>query len=116
MSSITIANQGFSTNPSRRIVLNRRGRLARTLVVLSLAIVAASVAGGAAGASTSEKTQSSKQFITITVAPGETLWTLANRISGGAGVQSLISEIVEVNNLDSVDVAAGDQIRIPLQG
>jgi LysM repeat protein len=114
MSSITITNQSFSTNPSRRIVLNRRGRLARTLVVLSLAIVAASVAGGAAGASTSEKAVSSTHFVTVTVAPGETLWSLANRISDGRGVHALIADIVEANNLDSVDVAAGDQIRIPL--
>ncbi|MEN9411875.1 MAG: hypothetical protein RIQ92_312 [Actinomycetota bacterium] len=42
--------QGFQANPSGRITLNRRGKLARTLVVLSLAIVAASVAGGQAGA------------------------------------------------------------------
>ncbi len=114
MSSITIANQGFSTNPSRRIVLNRRGRLARTLVVLSLAIVAASVAGGAAGASTSEKAPQAVHFVTVTVAPGETLWSLANRVSGGVGVHALIADIVEANNLVSVDVAAGDQIRIPL--
>lgn len=116
MSAITLTNQGFSANPSRRVVLNRRGRLARTLVVLSLAIVAASVAGGAAGASTAEKTASSAHFITITVAPGETLWSLANRVSGGRGVQALVSEIVEANNLTTVDVAAGDQIRIPLAG
>ena len=116
MSAITLINQGFSTNPSRRVVLNRRGRLARTLVVLSLAIVAASVAGGAAGASTAQKTASNTHFITLTVAPGETLWSLANRVSGGRGVHALISDIVEANNLTSVDVAAGDQIRIPLAG
>ena len=51
VSAKTLINQGFShsTNPSG-IVLNRRGRLARTLVVLSLAIVLLATFGFSAGA------------------------------------------------------------------
>ena len=41
-------NQGFQANPST-VTLNRRGRLARTCVVLSLAIVMASVVSAKAG-------------------------------------------------------------------
>jgi LysM repeat protein len=106
--------QGFSANPSGRIVLNRRGRLARTLVVLSLAIVAASVAGGQAGASTSAKASAAHSFITVTVAPGDTVWSLANRVGGGHDVGALVSEIIEINSLTSGDVVAGQKIRIPL--
>jgi nucleoid-associated protein YgaU len=111
--SKTIDFQGFQANPSVR--LNRRGRLARTLVVLSLAIVVASVAGGRAGANTDLAPQSAKSFITVTVAPGDTVWSLANRVSGGQGVRSLVAAIIEVNGLDSVDVEAGQKIRIPLR-
>ena len=108
----TIDFQGFSTNPSVR--LNRRGRLARTLVVLSLAIVAASVAGGEAGANTDPTPVASKSFITVTVAPGDTVWSLANRVSDGQGVRSLVAAIIEVNGLSSGDLEAGEKIRIPL--
>ena len=113
-SSKVIDFQGFSANPSGRIVLNRRGRLARTLVVLSLAIVAASVAGGQAGASTSAKASAAHSFITVTVAPGDTVWSLANRVGGGHDVGGLVSDIIEINSLTSGDVVAGQKIRIPL--
>ena len=107
--------QGFQANPSGRITLNRRGKLARTLVVLSLAIVAASVAGGQAGADTSKSTlAAADSFITVTVAPGETVWSLASRVAAGGDVRSLVSEIISVNSLASVDLTAGQKLRIPL--
>ena len=107
--------KGFSANPSGRIVLNRRGRLARTLVVLSLAIVAASVAGGQAGANTSQSQRSSADtFITVTVAPGDTVWSLANRVAPAGEAGALVSAIIEINSLGSGDVEAGQKIRIPL--
>jgi LysM repeat protein len=117
MSAITIVNQGFSINPSVR--LNRRGRLARSLVVLSLAIVVASVAGGEAGANTSasdtnQVTASAATFITVTVAPGDTLWSLASQLAEGVNTHALVAEIVEINSLSSVDVSTGQQLRIPL--
>jgi LysM repeat protein len=109
-------NQGFLTNPSVR--LNRRGRLARTLVVLSLAIVVASVAGGEAGANTSAGNSSqaatSARFITVTVAPGDTLWSLAGQLSDSGSTQALVADIIEINSLSSADVSTGQEIRIPL--
>jgi LysM domain len=104
--------QGFQANPSVR--LNRRGRLARTLVVLSLAIVAASVAGGKAGADTTVAPVVAKSYITVTLAPGDTVWSLANRVSEGRNVRSLVAAIIEVNSLQSVDLSAGQKIRIPI--
>lgn len=115
-SSKVIDFQGFQANPSGRIVLNRRGRLARTLVVLSLAIVAASVAGGQAGANTSQTQRSSADtFITVTVAPGDTVWSLANRVAPAGEAGALVSAIIEINSLGSGDVEAGQKIRIPLE-
>ena len=111
--SKTIDFQGFSANPSGRIVLNRRGRLARTLVVLSLAIVAASLAGGQAGAQTSQVKVASTQFITVTVAPGDTVWSLANRVDS-RDPGALVAAIIEINNLGNGDLTAGQKIRIPL--
>lgn len=107
--------QGFQANPSGRIVLNRRGKLARTLVVLSLAIVAASVAGGEAGANASKSTvTAADSFITVTVAPGDTVWSLASRVAPQGQAGALVSAIIEINSLGSGDVVAGQKIRIPL--
>ena len=112
--SQSIVNQGFLANPST-VTLNRRGRLARTFVVLSLAIVLGSVVSAKAGAGTDSEPQASGSFITVTVAPGDTVWSLANRLAAGGDVRSLVSEIISVNSLTSVDVATGQKLRIPLQ-
>ena len=113
-SSRTIVNQGFQANPST-VTLNRRGRLARTFVVLSLAIVMASLVSAKAGAGTTSAPVAAGSFITVTVAPGETVWSLANRLSSGSDVRSLVSEIISVNSLASVDLSAGQKLRIPLK-
>ena len=130
MSTMTLnqssVNQGFSAVPSgysvnpemlrsSGIQLNRRGRLARTFVVLSLAIVLGSVVSAKAGAGTDAAPQVAGSFITITVAPGDTVWSLANRLAAGGDVRSLVSEIISVNSLASVDVQAGQKLRIPLK-
>ena len=105
--------QLLQTVPSG-IRLNRRGRLARTFVVLSLAIVLGSVVSAKAGAGTDVAPQAGGSFITVTVAPGDTVWSLATRLADGGDVRSLVSEIISVNSLASVDVATGQKLRIPL--
>ena len=113
MSSITLINQGFSANPSG-FRLNRRGRLARTFVVLSLAVVLTSVFGFQAGAGTSDTVGAPTSFIEITAAPGDTLWSLATRIADGGDVRALVDEIAAVNSLATAELQAGQKVRIPL--
>ena len=118
VSAKTLINQGFShsTNPSG-IVLNRRGRLARTLVVLSLAIVMVATFAFSAGAgSTDSMAATPDSFVTVVVGPGESLWSLAGRMAGDGDARSLIEEIMIVNSLATPDVQAGQTLRIPLHG
>jgi fluoride ion exporter CrcB/FEX len=115
--SKTLINQGFlaaTTTPSG-YQLNRGGRLARTLVVLSLAVVMLAVFGFQAGAEVQANTNSkADSFITIVVAPGESLWSLAGRLGQGGDTRELISEIISINSLATPDVEAGQRLRIPL--
>ena len=118
VSAKTLINQGFShsTNPSG-IVLNRRGRLARTLVVLSLAIVMVATFAFSAGAgSTDSMAATPDSYVTVVVGPGESLWSLAHRMAGDGDARSLIEEIMVVNSLATPDVQAGQSLRIPLHG
>ena len=103
-----------STNPSG-IRLNRRGRLARTFVVLSLAVVLASVFGLKAGAGTTDAVGAPTSFIEVTVAPGDTLWSLAARMADGSDVRAMVDEISTVNSLASAELQAGQKVRIPLR-
>ena len=113
MSTVTLINQGFSAYPSG-FRLNRRGRLARTFVVLSLAVVLASVFGFQAGAGTTDTVGTPTSFIEITAAPGDTLWSLATRMADGGDVRALVDEIASVNSLATAELQAGQKVRIPL--
>jgi LysM repeat protein len=73
-----------------------------------------SLVSAKAGAGTDAAPTKAGSFITVTVAPGETVWSLANRMAQGSDVRSLVADILEINSLPSVDVAAGQKLRIPL--
>ena len=109
----SIVNQGFlsnqQTNPSGGIT--RRGRLARTFVVLSLTVVMAAGFASQSGAGQVEASTAPSYEIVV-VAPGETLWSVAAAYASG-DVQGLVNEIREVNNLQGFDLQAGQKLRIP---
>jgi LysM repeat protein len=109
-------NQGLlastAANPSGR--LTRRGRLARTIVVLSLAVVM--VAGFAATSGANQEApvaSAAPTYSVVVVAPGETLWSVAAAYASG-DVQGLVTQIREVNNLKGYDLQAGQKLRVPL--
>jgi LysM repeat protein len=113
--SKSIVNQGFlgnqQTNPSGGIT--RRGRLARTFVVLSLTVVMAAGFASQSGAGQVEASTAPSYEI-IVVAPGETLWSVAAAYGSG-DVQGLVSDIREANNLSGFDLQAGQRLRVPLK-
>jgi len=113
----SIVNQGFlmneqQANPSGR--LTRRGRLARTCVVLSLTVVMAAGFASQSGAGEVEA-GTAPSYEVVVVAPGETLWSVAAAYASG-DVQGLVNEIREVNNLKGYDLQAGQKLRVPLAG
>ena len=113
--SKSIVNQGFlsnqQTNPSGGIT--RRGRLARTCVVLSLTVVMAAGFASQSGAG-QDVASTAPSYEIIVVAPGETLWSVAAAYGAG-DVQGLVSDIREANNLTGFDLQAGQRLRVPLK-
>ena len=111
--------------PSAGVCLTRRGRLARTLLVLSLSVVLGAGFAMNAGAGdalsaakingSSDSVNDAKSYVVVTVASGETLWSLASKMADGGDVQSLVAEIASANSLKGVDVTAGQKLRIPVR-
>ena len=105
--------------------LTRRGRLARTLLVLSLSVVLGAGFAMNAGAGdalsaakingSSDSVSVAKSYVVVTVASGETLWSLASQMADGGDVQALVAEIALANSLKGVDVTAGQKLRIPVK-
>jgi hypothetical protein len=107
--------------PSAGVCLTRRGRLARTLLVLSLSVVLGAGfamnagAGDSLSAAKINGSSDAKSYVVVTVASGETLWSLASQMADGGDVQSLVAEIASANSLKGVDVTAGQKLRIPVK-
>jgi hypothetical protein len=91
--------------------LTRRGRLARTCVVLSLTVVMAAGFASQSGAGQVEA-GTAPSYEIVVVAPGETLWSVAAAYASG-DVQGLVKELREINNLKGYDLQAGQKLRVP---
>ena len=89
-------------------------RLARFLVVLSLTTVFGAGFAMQAGAGSKDIPTRANSYVTVTVANGESVWSIAKALTTDQDVRSLVDQIVKVNGLSSADVAAGTKIRVPL--
>ena len=97
--------------------LNRRGRLARFLVVLSLAVVLLAGFAFKAGAGdvvSNSGLSESSSYVVLTVGSGDSIWSIARTVADGRDVRSVVDEIVTANSLLNGDVVAGQKIRVPL--
>lgn len=95
--------------------LTTRGRavltgLAATPLVIGAVLFALN--GGGASASLAG---SDAAFQYVTVAAGESLWQVAEELAPAADPRDVIARLVQLNQLDSSDVYAGQQLAIPAE-
>lgn len=125
MSSISISGsfggRGYAPAPrvvrarSPKLRLTPRGRrVLMTLAAAPLVIAALAFAlnGGGANATLSGSAQG---FTYVTVEAGQTLWQLATELEPAADPREVIARIVTLNQLESADVAAGQELAIPAE-
>lgn len=105
-------NRASNSSATSRRSRKANIRLARFLVVLSLTTVFGAGFAMQAGAGSNPPAKS-VDFVTVTIAPGESLWSVAKQI-GGADPRQLVDKIITINGLDSAELPAGTQIRVPL--
>ena len=91
-------------------------RLARTVLSASLLVVIG--AGFSTISSASDKSDaaissSESKYVQVVVTPGESLWSIAAMVADNSQIQSVVADIVEVNQLKSADVPAGTRLLVP---
>lgn len=125
MSSISVVNpmsvrlrsdSAASAGRQTRLRLTARGR--RVLVALAAAPLAVGIgfsvlAGGSALASGEQAAPIA--FETVTVMPGDTLWSLATTVAPTADPRDVVDDIIRLNNLDGGTIQAGSELAIPVE-
>jgi len=99
--------------PAPRLRLTRRGRVVLGgLAVVPVLLVGLLLGVGAPGA-VAEGEPSADTHSYVSVAPGQTLWQLAESLVPGADPREVIADIMDLNRLESASVAAGQRLAIP---
>lgn len=88
--------------------LTPRGRL----VIVAVALLLALAAFGAGRASAAGP-QAPSRVEHVTVAPGESLWTVARRVAPDADPRDTVGRIAELNSLAGPTVHAGQRLAVP---
>ncbi|MGH3691908.1 MAG: LysM peptidoglycan-binding domain-containing protein [Microbacterium sp.] len=119
MSSISFSTAAVipaSKRPSTRLRLTTRGRavlLAFASVPLAIGIAFAALSGGSAIASGADTAAVSVE--TVTVMPGDTLWSIATGVAPDADPRDVIGDISRMNLLRGGEIQIGQTLAIPAQ-
>ena len=114
-----------SANPASRRAARRR-RLRRgvlgasillhvSLAGLLIGIVASVIVWGLSETASPAQSAEPEQYVVVTVQPGDTLWSIARRVSEGkADLRVLTHRIQKLNSLDSAMLLPGQSLTVPL--
>ncbi|MCY7396552.1 MAG: LysM peptidoglycan-binding domain-containing protein [Nocardioides sp.] len=108
----TTITHATSAQHTGGIRLTRRGRLLVLLVSLAVIAVVAvllSATSSASGDATGYPTR------TVVVAPGDTLWDIADAAAGDDSTRDMVGTLQSLNALDGAGLQAGQRILVPLR-
>ena len=103
------ASQQKDPGPLR---LTRRGRVVLT------GLIALLITGLGVGTGTAEAANSapSRGYLTrVTVSPGESLWSVAEKTDPGVDPRGIIQEVIGLNHLTGTTIQPGEQLWVPRQ-
>lgn len=96
-----------------RLRITARGRtVVATLLVAPVLVIAVLLAGRAPGA-VAEQQVALDTYSYVVVAPGQSLWQLAEALAPTADPREVVAEILALNQLRSASVDAGQKLAIP---
>lgn len=92
--------------------LTRRGRILLLAVLVSVLFGAFSL--GRAGSQAAPQAQPTPALQQMTVQPGESLWTVAERIAPDNDPREVIAQIQRLNDLSDSTLRIGQQLLLPV--
>jgi hypothetical protein len=101
-----------------RLRLTARGRTVfTTLAAAPLVAIALFIGlgGGDAVAGQNDPAATAATFTYVSIAPGQSLWQLAEQVAPNADPREVVADILALNQLRSADVQPGQELAIPLQ-
>lgn len=102
------------------VTLTRRGRfflLGLPAMLLAAALLAAAIFGAASlvnQAQAGSAPHPGVEAVEVTVGEGETLWSIAAATESQTDIQQLITQIAEINGLESSQLQPGQVLHVPL--
>jgi hypothetical protein len=99
-----------------RLRLTRRGRAVIALLVslpLVIWLIAASLNGGGATATSGSGVSAGEGVTTVTVEAGQSLWEVAHVIAPDASTADVVADVMAINGLESASVQPGQQLIVP---
>lgn len=91
--------------------LTRRGRLVVLVLALAFVLAVGVALGGVSVASEDAEPQATR---VVVVDEGDTLWGIASEVADDGEVREMVSEIRNLNALDSAVITLGQKIHVPV--
>ncbi len=114
MSTLTPSLFGTPLPTGSGVRLTRRGRLVLFGVPLLTLLLAALISVGAAVSSAGAASSKESAVKTVTVLPGDSLWSVAERANPEVDTREVVDAIVRVNQLEDSSLVSGQQLDVPI--
>jgi Tfp pilus assembly protein FimV len=100
-----------------RLRLTARGRRVLAGIAAIPAAVALSIAiiGGGTALASRDDGAPAGSFETVTVMPGDSLWSIAEAVAPHADPRDVVDAIARLNALEGVGLTAGQELAIPVE-
>jgi len=106
--------EGMARPTRLRLTVRGRRVLAALAALPAVIALSAAVIGGGAALASRDAGAPAGSFQTVTVAAGDSLWSIAEEIAPDRDPRDVVDELVRLNALDSVAVRAGQSLAIPM--
>jgi hypothetical protein len=104
-----------SPTPRARLRLTARGRAVFTTLAAAPLVAVAVFFGLGGGDAVASQDVSGATLEYVSVAPGQSLWQLAQQVAPQADPREVVADILTLNRLASADVQPGQELAIPAQ-